>query len=76
MIFLKGTLPFCGLWAKRLQNLKILQNLDDLRSMFHLIPKDCLDFYKSLQGDENIEDDLEGFSGQPDFHIENVSQEE
>lgn len=50
---------------------KIAQpKLDDLKSMFHLIPKDCLSFYKALQGDENIMDDLEGFGGHPDFPIE------
>lgn len=51
---------------------KIAQpKLDDLKSMFHLIPKDCLNFYQALQGDGNITDDLDGFGGLPDFPIEN-----
>ena len=37
--------------------------------MFHLIPKDCLDFYKSLKGKES-EEDVDGFGMEPDFEVE------
>lgn len=44
--------------------------LDDLKSMFDLIPKDCLGFYKSLRGNTSLTDDLDGFDGPPDFIVE------
>ncbi|KAL0821958.1 hypothetical protein ABMA28_005346 [Loxostege sticticalis] len=44
--------------------------LRDLKSMLHLIPQDSHDFYVKLVGNDDIEDDLEGFSGQPDFDVE------
>ncbi|CAH1634676.1 unnamed protein product [Spodoptera littoralis] len=43
--------------------------LDDLTSMFHLIPKDCLDFYKFLKGKES-EEDVDGYGAEPDFEVE------
>ncbi|KAL0822827.1 hypothetical protein ABMA28_004824 [Loxostege sticticalis] len=50
--------------------------LDDLKSLFEFIPKDCLDFYNSLQGNSTLQDDIDGFGGEPDFNIENQEQEE
>ena len=44
--------------------------LKDLKNMMHLIPKDAQQYYKNVTGDENIEDDIEGFSGIPDFEVE------
>lgn len=41
--------------------------LDDLESIFDYIPKDCLDFYKSLRGNPSLHDDIDGFGGEPDF---------
>lgn len=41
--------------------------LDDLKSIFDYIPKDCLDFYKSLRGNPSLDDDIDGFGGEPDF---------
>ncbi|CAH0587826.1 unnamed protein product [Chrysodeixis includens] len=41
--------------------------LDDLKSIFDFIPKDCLDFYKSLRGNPSLHDDIDGFGGEPDF---------
>lgn len=43
--------------------------LDDLKSMFSLIPEDCLSFYKNLQGIEGP-DYIEGFAGEQDFEFE------
>lgn len=44
--------------------------LDDLKSMFHLIPEDCLDFYRSLVGSAEIVDDVDGHGGIPDFDLD------
>lgn len=44
----------------------------DLKSILHLIPKDSHNFYVKLVGDSTIDDDLEGFSGNLDFEIEEV----
>lgn len=44
--------------------------LDDLKSMFDLIPKDCIAFYKSLKGNKNIRDDVDGYGDGIDFPIE------
>lgn len=44
--------------------------LDNLKSMFDLIPKDCLPFYKSLRGNENIMNDVDGFGDSVDFSID------
>ncbi|KAH9639301.1 hypothetical protein HF086_012911 [Spodoptera exigua] len=44
--------------------------LKDLKSMLHLIPQDSHDFYVKLTGNEDTEDDIDGFSGQPDFELE------
>lgn len=45
------------------------EKLEDLKSMYH-IPKDCLHFYKGLSSSDLIEDDIDGFSGQLDFDLE------
>lgn len=44
--------------------------INDLKSMLHLIPQDSHDFYVKLVGNTDIEEDIEGFSGQPDFEVE------
>lgn len=44
--------------------------LKDLKSMLHLISQNSHDFYVNLIGKDDIEDDLEGFSGQLDFDVE------
>ncbi|KAF9817208.1 hypothetical protein SFRURICE_013996 [Spodoptera frugiperda] len=44
--------------------------LKELKSMLHLIPQDSHDFYVKLVGQDDIEDDLEGFSVQSDFKLE------
>lgn len=49
--------------------------LDDLKSMFDLIPKDCLPFYKSLKGNENIMDDVDGYGDRIDFPIEDENDD-
>lgn len=36
----------------------------------HLIPEDCKTFYVNLQGDQDLIDDVDGFSGMPDFEVE------
>lgn len=43
---------------------------EDLKSMFPLIPKDCLAFYKNLTGSDKVQDDIEGINGQLDFELE------
>jgi hypothetical protein len=43
------------------------KKLADLKSMWHLIPKDYLKFYKNLTDSESVIDDIEGFSGELDF---------
>lgn len=53
--------------------------LKDLKSLLHLIPNDAKGFYQTLTSDENILDDVDGFSGEIDFQIETdtlVSDEE
>ncbi|CAH0597202.1 unnamed protein product [Chrysodeixis includens] len=49
--------------------------LDDLKSMFDLIPKDCLAFYKSLKGNKNIIDDVDGYGDGIDFPVEDETEE-
>ncbi|CAK1598006.1 unnamed protein product [Parnassius mnemosyne] len=44
--------------------------LRDLKSMLHLISQDSHDFYVKLVGSADLEDDIEGFSGQLDFEVE------
>ncbi|CAB3252770.1 unnamed protein product [Arctia plantaginis] len=44
--------------------------LNDIKSLMHLIPRDAQAFYKKLTGDNSIEDDVDGISGEPDFEIE------
>lgn len=39
----------------------ISKKLEDLKSMFNLIPKDCLPFNRSLVASNSVEDDIEGF---------------
>lgn len=51
------------------------EKLADLKSMWHLIPKDCLQFYKNLTDSESVIDDIEGFSGELDFLLEDIQQE-
>lgn len=49
----------------------ILQKkLDDIKSYLHLIPSHLQNFYINLTGDENIEEDIEGYNGNLDFEIE------
>lgn len=50
--------------------------LDDLESMFDLIPKDCIGFYKALKGNASIVDDVDGFTGPLDFDNEEPEQHE
>lgn len=58
----------CLLWpnGKEIPQAK----LDDLKSMFQLIPKDCLHFYKSLKDNANIVDDVDDYGSVVDFQIE------
>ncbi|KAJ8869864.1 hypothetical protein PR048_028873 [Dryococelus australis] len=44
--------------------------LEDLPSVMDLIPGDARDFYSALIGDSNVDDDVDGFSGVPDFECE------
>ena len=44
--------------------------LQDIQSIMDLIPGDAKDFYTALLGDDSVEDDVDGFSGVPDFEIE------
>lgn len=44
--------------------------LNDIKSLMHLIPKDAHAFYKNLTGDDNLEDDIDGFGAEPDFEVE------
>ncbi|CAB3241860.1 unnamed protein product [Arctia plantaginis] len=44
--------------------------LNDIKSLMHLIPRDAQAFHKKLTGDNSIEDDVDGISGEPDFEIE------
>lgn len=57
-----------ALWpsGKRINKKK----LNDLKSLFHLIPNDCIDFYKKLKGDDAIIDDIDGYCDAPDFDLE------
>lgn len=64
----RNYLPLMWPNGKKISDLK----LQDIRSVMHLIPEDCHSFYKSLQGDANLEDDLDGFTGLPDFEIEPI----
>lgn len=44
--------------------------LDDLKSIFELIPADCRPFYENLKGSNQIIDDVDGFGTVPDFDFE------
>lgn len=46
------------------------KKLEDLKSMFSLIPKDCQAFYKQFTGSDSITDDIEGFGCELDFEVE------
>lgn len=49
--------------------------LSDIKSLMHLIPRDAHTFYKNLRGDNNVEDDIDGFGAEPDFEIEYDAEE-
>lgn len=55
------------LWlkGKQISNPK----LADIKSVMHLIPNDCKQFYENIAGTD-IVDDVDGFSGTPDFEVE------
>ena len=45
--------------------------LNNLKEMFHLIPKDCYTFYENLKGSANIQEDIDGFNVEDlDFEVE------
>jgi hypothetical protein len=44
--------------------------LKDIQDIMHLIPQDCPEFYQNLVGNQVIEDDVDGFTGNPDYEIE------
>jgi hypothetical protein len=44
--------------------------LKDIQDIMHLIPQDWQEFYQNLVGNQVIEDDVDGFTGNPDFEIE------
>lgn len=46
--------------------------LDDLRSMFDLIPKDCLPFYQNLKGNADLIEDVDGYNAILDFNIDPI----
>ncbi|CAG4952193.1 unnamed protein product [Colias eurytheme] len=47
------------------------KKLNDLKSLFHLIPNDCIGYYKKLKGDDAIIDDIEyGYCDEPDFDLD------
>ena len=49
------------------------KKLANLNEMMHLIPSDCQDFYKKIQGDDNIEEDIDGYNiASLDFEVEDV----
>lgn len=43
--------------------------LEDLRSMYNLIPEDCQTFFNNLKG-TNINEDIDGYCGNIDFDLE------
>ncbi|KAH9638297.1 hypothetical protein HF086_007400 [Spodoptera exigua] len=44
--------------------------LKDLKSLLHLIPQDAKGFYQNLTADDDLLDDVDGFSGVVDFEVE------
>ncbi|KAJ8732993.1 hypothetical protein PYW07_015592 [Mythimna separata] len=46
------------------------KKLNDLKSLFHLIPNDCIGYYKKLKGDDAIIDDIDGYCDEPDFDLD------
>lgn len=51
--------------GKKISNPKLV----DIKSVMHLIPNDCKQFYENITGTD-IMDDVDGFSGAPDFEVE------
>lgn len=49
--------------------------LKDLKSLMQFIPKDSQWLYKNFIASEDIVDDVEGFSGNPDFDIDFENEE-
>ncbi|XP_063244846.1 uncharacterized protein LOC134546186 isoform X3 [Bacillus rossius redtenbacheri] len=47
-----------------------IPKLRDIESVMDLIPGDAKEFYKALFGAAQVEDDVDGFSGAPDFDVE------
>lgn len=64
---------FCLLWpnGKPIAPAKLV----DLQSMYHYIPEDCLQFYRTLQSSEEATDDVDGFGGVPDFEVQEYDDE-
>lgn len=48
--------------------------VEDIKSVMHLIPNDCKQFYENITGTD-IVDDVDGFSGAPDFEVEPIIDE-
>lgn len=44
--------------------------LADLQAMLDLIPKDCHYIYTNLVGNASLEDDIDGYAGEPDYEME------
>lgn len=44
--------------------------LEDLRSMYNLIPEDCQEFYNTLKGNSSINEDVDGYGPTLDFDLE------
>lgn len=44
--------------------------LEDLRSMFTLIPEDCHAFYNTVKGNSCINEDVDGYGPTLDFDLE------
>ncbi|KAF9411133.1 hypothetical protein HW555_009995 [Spodoptera exigua] len=52
------------------------KKLNDLKSLFHLIPNDCIGYYKKLKGDDAIIDDIDGYCDEPDFDLDEEKLDE
>lgn len=44
--------------------------LEDLRSLYNLIPEDCVKFYNTLKGSSSINEDVDGYGPTLDFDLE------
>lgn len=44
--------------------------LEDLRSMYNLIPEDCQEFYNTLKGNSSLNEDVNGYGPTLDFDLE------